>query len=298
MFSNANMTAALGLAVARPAPLLRRRRRRADTSEPPRPRPAARLLRPLFVAGTCADGDFQGRVVAVAVEGPLDAAGTRYLVEDRDHDAPLWVSAAEVARSAAIAPGARVIGYVTVRDGASPRAARAARAASADVARACDDASWRLVDVVMDGEYAPPTGRPGFCRALERIAAGDAAGLVVADLDRAAGSDAGLAALTGAVRRAGGDIYALAAGDRSEPAHERRAARAEAARRIAELRADGMSPQAIADALNAAGVPTPGREPRWQPWTVRQAGGAWPARGPRLAGHTGRQSRGSPPRGR
>ena len=50
------------------------------------------------------------------------------------------------------------------------------------------------------------------------------------------------------------------------------------ARRIAELRVEGLAPQAIADVLNEEVVPPPGVDLAWQPWSVREAAGTWPPR--------------------
>jgi hypothetical protein len=256
------------------ASLRRRARRAPDADGDSSPSsPAVALRRRLFVSGTSGARAFRGRAVAVAVGGP---GSTRYLVADADRG-ELWVDERDIARCTPLGPGDTVIGYVTERDGGRPGATRAARAS---IRRACEREGWRLVGVVCDDERSPVSARPGLRGALERIGAGAAAGLVVPDLAEATGSDAGLAALMAAVRRAGGGVAALRDDDLATTA-EGRPARLPAARaRIAELRAGGMAPRAIADVLNAEGVPTRGPDRLWRPWSVRDAGGAWPPRGP------------------
>ena len=57
------------------------------------------------------------------------------------------------------------------------------------------------------------------------------------------------------VRRAGGELVALDVPEASEAGNRRRTDCAEAARLITEMHSAGMAPQAVADALNDAGVP-------------------------------------------
>jgi resolvase-like protein/recombinase len=150
----------------------------------------------------------------------------------------------------------------------------------AAIRRACEREGWRLIGLVSDHERRPVADRPGLRGALDRIGAGRAAGIVVADLDTAGGSQAGIAELMGAVRRAGGGTAVLAAGDATRD-RGGRAALAAARERIVELRARGMAPRAIADTLNDEGIRTPGSDPLWRSWTVRRVAGAWPPRGPK-----------------
>jgi hypothetical protein len=253
-----------------------RRRRRARSNCPPSGT-AVPLRHRLFISGARDGRAFHGRAVALAVEG-RDAAGpTRYLVEDADRGDRVWVDATDVERSTPLAAGEPVIGYVAVRDGGRPGATRAPRAA---IREACAREGWRLAGIVCDHGRGPITERPGVRRALDRIGAGQAAGIVVADPERATKSRTEREALMAAVRRAGGGMVTLddevvvARGD------GRSAALGGAAARIAELRAAGIAPRAIAETLNREGVPTPGGDALWQPWTVRKVGGAWPPRGP------------------
>jgi Putative peptidoglycan binding domain/Resolvase, N terminal domain len=70
--------------------------------------------------------------------------------------------------------GARVIGYVTERPAS-------ARTPEQDIERACERSGWQVVEIVRDGGNGSILERPGMTRALERIRAGEAQGLVVRD---------------------------------------------------------------------------------------------------------------------
>jgi len=178
---------------------LRWRGRRAPASggeadAAPRAGTPVLLRHPLFVSGTTGDGAFRGRAVAVAVDAGADlgADRTRYLVERTGRGEPFWVHESDIERSYPLLPGDAVIGYVTI----GPLERRSAtRAAVAALRATCRRADWRLAGVICDNERDPVADRPGLARALERIAAREAAGLVVADLARAAGSDDALVAL-------------------------------------------------------------------------------------------------------
>jgi hypothetical protein len=267
------------------ASLLRRARRASRAAgDAPAPGAAVALRQRLFVSGTSGARAFRGRAVAVSV----DAGGeTRYLVDDADRGERIWITEEEIERSAPLTPGDAVIGYVTVRDVGRPGASRTTKAA---IRRACEREGWRLLGVVCDDARGRVSERPGLRGALARISDGTAAGLVVADLDEAGGSDRAVPELLGAVRRAGGGTVVLE-GAHVAPTEQRRAALADAQSRIAELRAAGLAPRAIADTLNEEGVPTFGPDPRWRPWSIQKVGGPWPPRGP--AG--GRRRRGVGP---
>ncbi len=264
---------------------LRRRIGRGGRNGGDAPAPGAevRLRTALFVSGTDGAGAFRGRAVAVAVDPGASAGAdrTRYLVEDTAREAPFWVAETEIERTYPLLPGAAVIGYMTVQPGTR---ASARRAAVSGLRLACGRSGWRLEGVVCDSERDGVLERPGLARALERIARREAAGLLVADIDRAAGTPAALADLMGAVRAAGGGFAIVEDEDRAGAVSSNRraaaAGRATVARRIAELRAEGLAPQTIADVLNEEGVPPPGVELAWHPWSVREASGAWPPREP------------------
>jgi DNA invertase Pin-like site-specific DNA recombinase len=154
--------------------------------------------------------------------------------------------------------------------------------------------------------------RPGLASALERLAAHDASCLVVASLDRLTRSAVNLGTLVEWLDRCGARLVvvdidldtgtpkgrlhakALAAVDGSErttlsqrPRKGRDAERTtqrfsrqprvsdrpELKRRIADMRASGMTLQAIADTLNAEGVPTMRGGTQWRPSSVQAAAG-------------------------
>lgn len=163
----------------------------------------------------------------------------------------------------------------------------------------------------------------GLAGALEPIAAGHAGTLFVHRLESVAGSFGELIRLLDWLDQAGADLVAADVGldtataqgrrmialvreiDRwgREPEGERRppgrpglaAGAPHVAERIAELRDRGLSLQAIADALNAEGVPTPRGGARWRPSSVQSAlgyrrprppaPGAPPPRPPHPPGH-------------
>jgi DNA invertase Pin-like site-specific DNA recombinase len=207
------------------------------------------------------------------------------------------------------APQGRVIGYVTTENGD----ARSPEYAVVAIERACKAAGWRLVDVVTDRDNGRRSlERPGVGYALDRIAAGDAEGLLVTEIRRLVRSGVDLASLLRCFRERNAALIALdldldtstAAGRRiadvlialGEWDHDRiarstktRLAEAKANGRptgrpsisdrpelrehIAGLRAAGMTLQAIADRLNDEGVPTLRGGAKWRPSSVQAATG-------------------------
>jgi hypothetical protein len=164
----------------------------------------------------------------------------------------------------------------------------------------------------------------GLAGALEPIAAGQAGTLFVHRLESVAGSFGELIRLLDWLSEAGADLVAADVGldtataqgrrmvallreiDRwgREPDRPRRRPRGRpglahaaphVAERIAELRELGLSLQAIADALNAEGIPTPRGGAQWRPSSVQSAlgyrrprppaPGAPPPRPPHPPGH-------------
>jgi DNA invertase Pin-like site-specific DNA recombinase len=154
--------------------------------------------------------------------------------------------------------------------------------------------------------------RPGLGHALQRIDEGDASGLVVADLSRISRSVTDLGEVLEWFSRAGARLVAVTPGidtgeqdgrlaasaliDLSSSERERLSQRTrgglEAARRaersrgrlgvadnpglsgrIARMRAEGMTLQAIADRLNQEGVPTIRGGALWRPSSVQAAVG-------------------------
>jgi DNA invertase Pin-like site-specific DNA recombinase len=163
------------------------------------------------------------------------------------------------------------------------------------------DGAWKGVrlDVVdtVRGEAARDAASARVGEALRRIAAGEASVLLVARLADAAASAHELLALLDWLDAAGADLVALdvrldtasSAGRRTvatlreierwkqTPAPDRRprgrpglaATAPQLGERVAALRERGLSLQAIADALNADGVPTQRGGARWRPSSVQ-----------------------------
>ena len=157
----------------------------------------------------------------------------------------------------------------------------------------------RGLDVIAVVREEQPHGRGGLGKALERIAAGDASTLVAARLEAVVGSLRELLALLEWLEAAGADLVAVDVGldtgsavgrrmvallreierwDREpEPGRPPRgrpglATRApELSERIVAMRERGLSLQAIADALNAGGVPTQRGGTQWRPSSVQAA---------------------------
>jgi len=205
--------------------------------------------------------------------------------------------------------GRPLIGYVRVapRERAGERPGLdAQRLALADAARA---RGWDIVRVEEDVRSGRTLRRPGLRAALAGCTSGEAEGVVVARLDRLTYSLADLAELVSEAVEEGFTIVSLdpdvdlhADGGRAVGAVLAEAARwqpraitspgralarsspglgigrrpgrpsstpPEVAARIRELRAEGMTLQAICDTLNAEGVPTPRGGATWRPTSLR-----------------------------
>jgi DNA invertase Pin-like site-specific DNA recombinase len=176
--------------------------------------------------------------------------------------------------------------------------------------RHCDQHGWELVEVVRDVDNgARDLERQGLLYALDKIGRGEAECIVVAELGRLSRSAADLGGVLDRLERTGGRLVALDLGlDTASPEgrvaaqalasvssweHERsRKGLAAAAagstataepqvvqdvpalkRRIAAMREEGMTLQAIADVLNAEGVPTLRGGSQWRPSSVQSAAG-------------------------
>jgi DNA invertase Pin-like site-specific DNA recombinase len=210
--------------------------------------------------------------------------------------------------SSGLPPGSSLIGYVaTPRVPAGDDDSSEAAGAIED---ACARAAWKLVEIVQDRDDGPCLGRPGLRFALERISAGGAQGLIVRDLDRFSRSIVDLGTLLAWFRDADAALIALdPALDTSTPEgrhvattlialsardHERIAAgtrrglaqgradgrrngrpavshRPELVERIAAMRAANMTLHAIAEQLNAEGVPTLRGGKKWRPSSIQAA---------------------------
>jgi DNA invertase Pin-like site-specific DNA recombinase len=234
---------------------------------------------------------------------------TSYLVDDVRKAAPIWVRHQDVRRSTSrLAPGEAVIGYVTLSPDAAPTEADGPVHA---IEAACERSEWELLEVVTDRENGVSSlERPGLARALEQIADGQARGLVVSDLRRLSRSIIDLGALVEWFRDARAALVALDLGiDTSTPSggelaatlvklsgweRERIARRTRSGltavrpggkptgraavadrpallERINAMRAANMTLQAIADQLNAEGVPTLRGGVMWRPSSVQAA---------------------------
>jgi DNA invertase Pin-like site-specific DNA recombinase len=248
------------------------------------------------------------RLTAVPKERD-DEERTSYLVDDVRKAAPIWVRHQDVRRSTSrLAPGEAVIGYVTLSPDAPPTEADGPVHA---IEAACERSDWELLEVVTDRENGVSSlERPGLARALEQIADGQARGLVVSDLRRLSRSIIDLGALVEWFRDARAALVALDLGiDTSTPSggelaatlvklsgweRERIARRTRSGltavrpggkptgraavadrpallERINAMRAANMTLQAIADQLNAEGVPTLRGGVMWRPSSVQAA---------------------------
>jgi DNA invertase Pin-like site-specific DNA recombinase/peptidoglycan hydrolase-like protein with peptidoglycan-binding domain len=229
---------------------------------------------------------------------------TMRLVQNGDGArAPVSATAVE---PACLAPGHRVIGYVTT---AADAGVSDDHRASAAINAACERFGWELLEIVRDRPVGPTLERPALGYALTRIANGRAEGLVVSDLQRVSRSIVDLGALMAWFRNARAALIALDLDiDTSTPkgqrvastlitlsnhAHERTAQRSrgdvaeprgdgrsgrpavrhdpELLQRIAAMRAASMTLQAIADQLNAEGVPTLRGGKEWRPSSIQAA---------------------------
>jgi DNA invertase Pin-like site-specific DNA recombinase/peptidoglycan hydrolase-like protein with peptidoglycan-binding domain len=255
----------------------RDRRRRVEID-------ATQLRRPP-AADVAAPADDKRRDVPKVGPGPPDA------------QAP-WRSPSQVG------PGSRLIGYITVPADVGPETADQSAGAIESMCERCD---WKLLEIVRDRESGRILERPGLGYALERIANGDANGLVVSDLQRLSGSIVDLGALMDWFREAPATLIALDLGlDTSTPEgdhvaetlialstheHERIASRTrmglaaavgangrpavsdvpELREHIAAMRAANMTLQAIADQLNAEHLPTLRGGTKWRPSSIQAA---------------------------
>jgi DNA invertase Pin-like site-specific DNA recombinase len=197
-----------------------------------------------------------------------------------------------------------VIGYMTMSAGDTPEEHDRAAAA---IAQVCEESGRELIDIVCDSPGGRSLERPGFVNSLDRIADGQARGLVVNDLRSFSGSPQELANLVGWFRDADASLVALDLGlDTSTPggrqvadtlialgSHDdedghrasdnghvdaegngRRPAvtdRPELLDKIAAMRSEGMSLHEIAERLNAQQVPTLRGGALWRPSSIQAA---------------------------
>jgi peptidoglycan hydrolase-like protein with peptidoglycan-binding domain/DNA invertase Pin-like site-specific DNA recombinase len=196
-----------------------------------------------------------------------------------------------------------VIGYMTMAAGDTPDEHERAAAA---IAQACEESGRDLIEIVCDPPGGRSLERPGLVHSLDRIADGQARGLVVNDLRRFSGSPQELANLVAWFRDADATLVALdldldtstpagrhiattvialgslgnedsrCAGDDGHAHAESngRAAvsdRPELLEKIAAMRSQGMSLRDIAERLNAEQVPTLRGGALWRPSSIQAA---------------------------
>jgi DNA invertase Pin-like site-specific DNA recombinase len=206
-----------------------------------------------------------------------------------------------------------VLGYTRVSTTEQAESGLGLAAQKAAIKAECERRHWEVLDVVADeGVSGKSLDRPALSSALERIAAGEAQGLVAAKLDRLSRSVRDFADLLEWFEVAGAALVALDVGvDTSTPGgklisgifsavsewerdtiaartKESLAARRaqgkpisraavadnpEMAQRIRAMRAKGLTYQAIADALNAEQIPTVRSASKWTVSSVRGAAG-------------------------
>lgn len=198
----------------------------------------------------------------------------------------------------------RLVGYVRVSTEEQASSGLGLAAQDAKLRDAASRDGHQLVEVVTDaGEHGTSLQRPGLRAALERIAAGDADGLIASKLDRVSRSVIDFATLLAWFGEAGASLVILdPAIDTTTPSGRlvanvfasvaeweadtiaqrtrdalgakrtagERVGRASVAEhpelveRIQALRAEGLTLRAVGDRLNAEGVPTLRGAERWQ----------------------------------
>jgi DNA invertase Pin-like site-specific DNA recombinase len=209
-------------------------------------------------------------------------------------------------RGSGLDPGTPVIGYLMM----SGDERHARDHAEAAIVQTCALARWQLVEIVRDRETSGRSlERPGITYALSRIAWGEARALVVGDITRVCRSIVDLGALvewfadadavliavdlgvdtsTAEGQKVAEVIMRLAAAEHDRIADRTRERLAnlkaegraigrpavgdwpELRRRILAMRKAKMSLQAIADTLNAEGIPTVRGGARWRPSSVQR----------------------------
>jgi DNA invertase Pin-like site-specific DNA recombinase len=204
----------------------------------------------------------------------------------------------------------RVLGYATVQEEHGESLQAELRRQAGEIASACARLGLHLLGIVRERErqHQRPLERPGLGYALGRVGAGEARGIVVADLSRvthsvsdlgrvlewlarqdarfvAAGpgldtdDEAGRLAVRTIIEVSRWERQRLAERTRNGIRAARRKGPASVAghpalsERIAGMRTAGMTLQAIADQLNADGVPTVRGGARWRPSSVQAAAG-------------------------
>jgi DNA invertase Pin-like site-specific DNA recombinase len=218
------------------------------------------------------------------------------------------------------AEAAPYLGYIRVSTGEQVTSGYGLDAQEAAIRADAERRGWALGGIIRDeGATGATLDRPGLTEALDQLARGEAAGLIVSRLDRLSRSVVDFGCLLEWFDAAGVTLVALDLGvDTSTPggrlvanvfasvAEWERATiaartkaglaavrargrpisrpsvadRPELRERIAAMRAAGKTLQAIADTLNTERVPTLRGGSHWRPSSVRTAAG-WQRRKPR-----------------
>jgi DNA invertase Pin-like site-specific DNA recombinase len=204
----------------------------------------------------------------------------------------------------------RVLGYVRVSTDEQTNSGAGLEAQRQAILSECNRRGWHLVQMIEDAGFtAKDLKRPGVQEALRVLESGDASALVVAKLDRLSRSMLDFTGVMAKAQKQGWALVALdCAVDTTTPAGEamanmlatfaqferrlisQRTREALAVKKaqgvrigrpatmpkavVAQMRRDrakGLSYAAIAEKLNAAGVPTAQGGRRWYPATVRYA---------------------------
>lgn len=204
-----------------------------------------------------------------------------------------------------------LVGYIRCSTSEQAMSGLGLDAQRSAIERAASVQGWTLTEIIVDGgETGANLDRPGLTKALKMVAAGDVDGMVAAKLDRISRSVVDFATLLAWFGDAKASLVVLdPAMDTSTPSGRlvanvfasvaewerdtiagrtrdalvaRRASgrpisrpavvdRVELAERIQAMRSEGATMQAIADALNAEGVPTLRGGAEWRPSAVQSA---------------------------
>jgi hypothetical protein len=176
-----------------------------------------------------------------------------------------------------------VLGYVRLEEGAGNGAA-AIRPHAYAIDHACAERGLRPIGLVCESGRGGPPGSPALSYALEQIARDEVDGLVVARLEHLGTSVSGLLRLIKWFSNQDArlvaadvelDIQSTDAAEAEGPQNRHTAAADDLQLKqlISAMRAQGMTLQAIADTLNAEGVPTLRGGARWWRSTVHAAAG-------------------------
>jgi peptidoglycan hydrolase-like protein with peptidoglycan-binding domain len=162
-------------------------------------------------------GDNVARVLFWAAIGALLAFGVAWLLRRRRGEHEPAAIPDQVARAALPAPlpaespvavghGEPMIGYLATP---SLTWSEEHERSAAAIEAACDRSAWELLDIVWDSENGRPLERPGLTYACERIANGQARGLIVSDLQRLSRSAEEMGAFMAFFREADATLVGL-----------------------------------------------------------------------------------------